>query len=360
MFSRSLRLPAPLMVLAVLALLAGLWSGLVRVGWFLSPVQPGLPLLHGPLMVSGFLGTLIGIERAVGLGLPWCYIGPLLTGIGGLVLILGVPGGIGPLLLTIGSAGLLLDFIVIIRRQASIYAEVMGLGAGVWVVGNVLWFLGYPIPHIVPWYMGFLVMTIAGERLELSRLLRLTPWKTAAFLIGAGLYLFGIFMSLFDFDAGVRIAGAGMIALSLWLLSYDIALKTAGHSGLPRFIALCLIPGYVWLGCGGVLALFYGGVPAGPLYDAMLHAVFLGFVFSMIFGHAPIIIPAVLGAAVPFRTAFYSHLVLLHASLTLRIAGDLAGFPLWTRWGGLINVLSLLLFFLNTASSALKAGRPPQ
>lgn len=41
----------------------------------------------------------------------------------------------------------------------------------------------------------------------------------------------------------------------------------------------------------GALALMAGQQVAGPLYDAMLHTFFLGFVFGMIFGHAPIIFP---------------------------------------------------------------------
>ena len=60
------RINFPLILLAVLALLAGLWAGLLRMAWQLPLLQPTLPMSHGPLMVSGFLGTLIGLERAVG------------------------------------------------------------------------------------------------------------------------------------------------------------------------------------------------------------------------------------------------------------------------------------------------------
>ena len=60
---------------------------------------------------------------------------------------------------------------------------------------------------------------------------------------------------------------------------------------------------------------------AGPIYDAILHALFLGFTFGMIFGHAPIIFPAVLGRPLPYRPAFYLHLILLQATLLLRIGG---------------------------------------
>ena len=85
----------------------------------------------------------------------------------------------------------------------------------------------------------------------------------------------------------------------------------------------CLFGGYVWLAAGGLLWLVYGGVMAGPIYDAVLHAVFLGFVFAMIFGHAPLIFPSVLGRPMAYLPAFYGPLVVLHASLILRIASDL-------------------------------------
>jgi hypothetical protein len=52
------------------ALLAGLWAGLLRLGWPWPILRSTLPVQHGPLMVSGFLGTLIRLERAVALGSP--------------------------------------------------------------------------------------------------------------------------------------------------------------------------------------------------------------------------------------------------------------------------------------------------
>ena len=68
-----------------------------------------------------------------------------------------------------------------------------------------------------------------------------------------------------------------------------------------------------------------------------MHALALGFVFSMVFGHAPIIVPAVLRVAVPYSPAFYAPLALLHLSLLVRIAGDATGAFDWTRAGGLLN-----------------------
>ncbi len=61
---------------------------------------------------------------------------------------------------------------------------------------------------------------------------------------------------------------------------------------------------------------------AHAAYGAALHALTLGFVFSMVFGHAAIIFPAVLRVAVPYHPTFYVPLALLHVSLLVRVAGD--------------------------------------
>jgi hypothetical protein len=87
-------------------------------------------------------------------------------------------------------------------------------------------------------------------------------------------------------DLGVRIAGAALAASALWLGRFDIARRALRRPGLPRFVALALLPGYAWLGLGGLLWLRYGAVPDGHAYEAQLHAIFPGFVFSMIFGDA--------------------------------------------------------------------------
>jgi len=94
----------------------------------------------------------------------------------------------------------------------------------------------------------------------------------------------------------------------------------------------------------GTIALVYGAVPAGPIYDAMLHAIFLGFVFAMIFGHAPIIFPAILGIDIEYNPHFYIALALLHISLIVRIGGELVGSGSARLWGGLFNVLAVLLY----------------
>jgi hypothetical protein len=345
----------PLMAVAMLALLSGIWTGLLRLGWELPPLRIGLAAHHGPLMLSGFLGTLIALERAVALGRRWPYGAPLLSGAGALALLLGLPDVAGRAAMTAGSAVLLAACMHLLRRQSSLPLAVMALGAGAWLTGHALWLAGWPLFLAVPWWIGFLTFTIAGERLELSRLLQPSAASRMAFVAAVGLYLAGALLSGLDFPAGAHLSGTSLVLLAGWLLRHDLARRTVRQPGLPRFIAVCLLSGYAWLAAGGALGLRFGPLAAGPAYDAMLHALFLGFGFSMIFGHAPVIFPAVLCLPVPFRPRFYAHLAVLHLSLLLRAVGDLAGWWPARQWGGLINGLALLLFLANTADAAITA-----
>lgn len=357
--------PLPFMLMGLLALLTAMWAGLVRLGWGWPPLQAGLPIAHGPLMVSGFLGTVIGLERAVALsallkssfGRHWSYGGPLLTGLGALALIIGLPEPIGPLLMTLGSVSLVAVFGFILYLQMASFTMTMALGAILWLVGNGLWWTGWPMANAVLWWAGFLILTIAGERLELNRVLRLSGRVKNLFLSAIMLFLAGLLLTLFNFDLGMRLAGGGLLALAMWLLRFDIARYTVRKTGLTRFIAICLLTGYVWLGISGLLALYFGGVTAGFPYDAMLHAVFAGFVMSMIFGHAPIIFPAVLGKPLQFNPIFYSHLALLHVSLLLRVMSNLLVWLPGRQWGGLFNVIAILLFLANTARAVYQSSR---
>ena len=348
----SLTAPLPLVALGMLALLTALWGGLVRLGWRWPLPWPTLFIAHGPLMVCGFLGTLIGVERAVALGVFWPYAAPLLTAVGTLALLTGLPA---PPLMTLGSLGLVAIFVVIMRRQCALATATMALGALLWLVGNAGWLVGWPVPQVVPWWSGFLVLTIAGERLELSRLLRLSVLHHGLFLLAVSIFLAGLLLLALGWASGGYVTGVGMVALAWWLLQYDMARRTIRQTGLTRFIAVCLLSGYAWLGVGGVLTWRFAGILAGPYYDAVLHTVFVGFVLAMIFGHAPIILPAILGwTTSPYQPALYVPLLLLHASLLLRVVGDLIGWWPGRQWGGLLNALGVLFFLLTLARELLR------
>ncbi|WP_029215128.1 hypothetical protein [Kallotenue papyrolyticum] len=348
----------PLMAIAILALLAAVWGGLLRSGWHWPTPQPSLPLIHGPLIIGGFLGTLIGLERAVALRRRWAWLAPLFGALGAVALILSGRAMPGALLLTLSSLALVAVFGAIIRHQPALFTAVLGLGAVAWLVGNLLWLAGRALPLVVPWWSSFLVITIVGERLELSRMLRLTPWRSGTFLAALALLAGGLIISLVAFDLGMRIVGAGQLALAAWLGRYDLARRTVRKSGLTRFVALALLLGYGWLAIGGLLGLAWGGALAGSAYDAQLHSVLIGFVISMIFGHAPIIFPAVLSLTMSWDRSAYLPLVVLHLSLLLRIGGDVIESLALRRWGALFNAVAILLFLGNTTRLA-RRGRQP-
>jgi hypothetical protein len=145
----------------------------------------------------------------------------------------------------------------------------------------------------------------------------------------------------------------GFVALTLWLVRYDVARRTVRVPGLTRYIAVGLLAGYAWLAFGGVIAVTTGVATPGVVYDAMLHSVFLGFVMSMVFAHAPVIFPAVLGRPLRFRPRFYVPLGVLHASVLVRVTGDLVDtLGRWRVWGGLLNAVALAVFVVNVGSAA--------
>ncbi len=352
------RLAFPLLGLAFLSLVLGIWAGLVRVGWPWPSPTPDFWLAHGPLMVSGFVGTLIAVERAAAIGRRWGYAAPALTAAGALVVV-ATPLWIGPLLIVLGSAVLAALFAVILRRQPNPSTASMLVGAAAWTVGNALWLASYPdldVAGVVLWWTAFLVLVIAGERLELSQVLRRPRGATVAFLLLADALVIGAAWAAFALPAGNLLAGLALLGLSAWLLRFDIARIQVRQRGLSRFIASALLPGYVWLGLGGLFVAASVLAPFPLVYDAMLHAVFLGFVMSMIFAHAPIIFPAVLGLPLPYRPWFYGHLVLLHAGLAMRIAGDLLTSQAVRQWGALLNGIALVGFLVDTGM-AVAIGR---
>lgn len=358
------RKPYPLLALVAAILLLGLWTGLERIGLIGPSLSTGRAMIHGPLMVSGALGTLICMERAVALAAlrknraySAAFLAPLLTGLGAGLLALNPALGLARLLLVLGSLGLVLVFAAIVRLHRAAFTATMAAGALCWLAGNALWLAGQPIYQVVHWWIAFLVLTIVGERLELAHIRHISPSSQRLFLVAVGIFLGGVALTLFDLGMGIRLAGAGEIALALWLLRYDIARRTIRRTGLPRFIAACLLIGYGWLGIGGLIGLWQGALYAGPMYGTLLHALLLGFVFSMIFGHAPIIIPALTGRMIRFDRTLYVPLLILHGALLLRVASNLAGSVAGRQWGGLFNVVAILVY-IGMMARLLLADHP--
>ncbi len=338
-----------LLLLGMSCLITGIWGGLLRV-----PVALPLPVshanwisFHGPLMVCGFLGTVISLERAVGLRSLWTYLVPLLTGVGAAAIAAGVLAPWPRWALTAGSVLFVVVAVRILFIQPNLSNGVMGLGAVAWTGGNWLWTRGHEIPQVVLWWLTFLLLTITGERIELTRFQKPSPWSRPWLLTALVLLSAGLASAWISPRTGGVVIGLALLALAAWLTRFDLAWRTIRHPGLPRFMAVCLLSGYAWLFATAVFVLLKWPQTSGLMYDVTLHTFFVGFVFSMIFGHAPVIFPAVLGLPVQFRWTSYVPLAVLHVSLLLRLLGDLASLPTLRLWGALGNAAAVGLFLLN-------------
>jgi hypothetical protein len=309
---------------------------------------------HGALMASAFFGTLISLERAVALGRLWAYLAPLACGTGGVLLLLG-QGAAAFALFVAGAALLGVVSFLIYLKQRALHTAVLALGALALLAANVVLAAGAALGAAALGWVAFFVLTIGGERLELSRIARPPAAARRAFAVICALLLAASLAAPWATEGALRATGVLLVAAAAWLWRYDIATRTVRASGLTRYIALCLLAGYAWLAVGGAILALTGAAGARELWDAALHAVLLGFVFSMVFGHAPVILPAVLRIPLPYRPLLYAPLALLHATLVLRIAGDFAASSALRAWGGAGNVAAIALFILTAAGLALSS-----
>jgi len=341
-----------------LCLLLGLDAALLLLGVWAPLSWARVAALHAPLMVFGFVGTLVVLERAVAARRGWGFAAPALLGLGSLVLLSPLPAAVGISMIGLGFVALLAVYAVIRLRSPAAAVDIQLLGAVAGLAAAILWLAGTPIPALVPTMAVFLILTIAGERLELARISPLVDARVERLGLGCAMLLVALaaIAPLWP-QAGYPLLGVALALLVVWLFRYDVATRLVRTNGMPRYMAACLLAGYVWLLVPAAIWLVAGKVTDGRLYDAALHAIFLGFVISMIMAHAPVILPAVLRKPLPYRPFLYLPVVLLHASLVVRLlGGDAWGNADAVRWGGIINVISLLLF---AALSIISAAMGP-
>lgn len=334
------------------SLVTGSIGGLVRAG--ASPVSNPGPwfaqavVAHAFLMVCSFLGTVIGIERAVAVKKPWAFVAPAASGLAGLAMLAGHVGAAAWLALLAAGVFVAVNILVVSRQRAA-HTVLLLIAASAWCVGCAFYALGTLPDALLPLWFAFLVITIAAERLEMTRLMKRRRHAAALLYAALTTLLLGAATSGLWRWGGV-VYGAGLLGLALWLFSFDIARRTISAQALSRYMAICLLLGYGWLALAGIA---WAATAIGfAARDAALHALALGFVFSMIFGHAPVILPAVARVKLHFSLVFYLPLLLLHSSLLIRLllAQQSRDF---LRIGAWLNTASIALFAACMAGSAL-------
>ncbi|WP_123960406.1 hypothetical protein [Corynebacterium pseudopelargi] len=318
---------------AGISLIIGLGAGLGLGGVLAAPLEiRSHPIDHGALMVFGFLGTVISLERAVAVRKPWAWIVPVLGLCGSVAMLLGL--GLIPGIAWLGTfIGLLAIYISIQKRAATTAILVQMVGAVAGACAVLQWLLNHTFSQALAFAAIFLIATIIGERMELARV----AFSGAQAEASIAVLVLCVFAAAV-IPNGQRLLGFFLLLLALRSVQIDVARRLIRSTGLPRYSAWCMLLGYGWL-CAAACAWMLDGP-----YDLRGHMIFLGFVFSMIFAHAPTIATAITKRPLPYSPVLYIPLIILHLSLAMRVISALAGITLSWQVAISVNVIAIVLF----------------
>ena len=132
-------------------------------------------------MICGFMGTVIGIERAVAVKQRFAFAAPAArrwrrADAGRHA------GGRGAGWPSLAAVAFIAVNVAVVCAPASRAHRAAAGRRCAWLVGNLLFAARRSPAAVVPWWFAFLVLTIAAERLEMTRLMRRRHGAAAALL----------------------------------------------------------------------------------------------------------------------------------------------------------------------------------
>lgn len=333
--------PAWIFPLLIIGLLAGISGGWIRLGFYVWPISQAAAH-HGLLMVGGFLGSLIALERSMVMKKKGWLLVPLTSGLSVPFLLLGW-STVGAYLLFMASLGLVVIMYFQTSKESHVHAYIIAMGAVAWMLGNFAYLYSDFVPMATGWWMAFLLFTIVGERMELSKFLPTPKWASKILYVGIALFGIGLLVPFHRW--GNTLLGLALLLIALWLFRFDMARYSVKKAGQFRYIGTSLLTGYFWLALNGWII---GWMEDHPFYyDLYLHTFFLGFIFSMIWAHAPIILPMVFKVQVNiFHPILWVGWGLFQVTLFGRLTAALMESSEWRMVFGVLNGCAILLMFL--------------
>ncbi len=127
--------------------------------------------------------------------------------------------------------------------------------------------------------------------------------------------------------------------------------NTRGHGNLV-YVEAALISASAWLITGVLFSALYSITGYFWIRIAFIHSFSIGFIGSTIIGIAPVLLPGILSRNAPSGENSSLPLYLLNAGLIIFVAGDIiasgnVALPFWTGLGGVVIILSMLVFMYD-------------
>jgi len=329
--------------IAVVFMLLAVVLGTLRLLSFHGIVSPTpltfLQYHHGELMVFAFLAPLLLTERYLGATNfslnRSIHIMPFLVVAGAILKVLSWVIGV-TVLNTIGSVVIAIAVVIYVYLLYSLGRQstqplpfrYMLLAALVLLAGTLFNISRSPVgdPSFTLLLLSFPILTILGERVELSRFLspemyRRAEWGFWVAVTASVVLLFRILVVNSDY---MVVAWGVLLAVAVVpVLRSELTLVRLGRKGLHLYLGRHLVVSYVWLFLG--LLVLVIARESYPLYDAATHSLSIGFVFTMIMAHAPVIIPVILPRRIAEERLAYYPLTLLIIGTGMRVLGYLLG-----------------------------------
>ncbi|MCI1901416.1 MAG: hypothetical protein LKI93_01610 [Bifidobacteriaceae bacterium] len=377
-----------LLFLAAVGAIIGLNSALVRSSIPTFATRAPLGDGHGVFMVFGFLGGAIGLERAVAFqaGSPakpkWGFLAPGFAGVGSLLMVFEAlpfvsretaiaplafmatnPQALPGIAWTLSMAALTGIYLGVWRRQQSVAVLIQLLGAFLGVCGIALWARGIDAQILAPWWMGYLVLTIVGERIELARVAFIAhniEWyiffASVAFAVSLGL-------CLLNPTVGYPAMGITLGIMLLLAITHDTARKTYKLKGVTGFMGTCMLVGYAWALLAAAVWIFSPTGFSGYWRDMAIHALAIGFTMSMVAAHASMIIPSITRRPMTYKPVLWVGWLVMQVGLAVRLLGTTRGSTVLWQWGDGVSVVGMLVMMvtvavLNIATSRKAPARP--
>jgi hypothetical protein len=192
-------------------------------------------------------------------------------------------------------------------------------------------------------YTAFLTTFIVGERMDMLKISN-AP-RTAYILAAASTPLAAVAI----LTAEKLLMATAFTIVLLTAARRDVALRFVRKKGFSRYLGLATA--YSWLGLAAVLWLYTNS------FDTLIHVIFLGFSATMIFTHAPIILPAILRIPHFYSPHLYIPFTMLQTSTVLRLsAGTAYNLALWSL-SGWMTVISVMTFAVVALTNMLSSKR---